>query len=120
MWEKITNRDEKVELELSSAERKLLLTGLVFLMDRVEKAVRSTPAGSRSRSASAIWMTWPVTLRRSESREECEDRGDPERSLRKGRRAARILCPRMRRSKRRVRGTAPSAPRYRRFPDGTM
>jgi len=42
---KFQSAHEKVDLELSSAERKLLLTGLVFVMDRVEKAIRSTPAG---------------------------------------------------------------------------
>jgi hypothetical protein len=44
MWKKIINRAEMVELELSSAERKLLLTDLVLLLPRVEEAIRSTPA----------------------------------------------------------------------------
>lgn len=39
------NRSEKVGLELSPEERKLLLTGLVFLHKRVEEAIRSTPPG---------------------------------------------------------------------------
>jgi hypothetical protein len=38
-------RGEKVGLELSPAERKLLLTGLVFLHREVEAAIRSTPPG---------------------------------------------------------------------------
>jgi hypothetical protein len=38
-------RGEKVGLELSPAERKLLLTGLVFLHKDVEAAIRSTPPG---------------------------------------------------------------------------
>ena len=45
MWKKIINSDEKIGLELSSAERKLLLTGLVYLHNRVEEEIRSTPAG---------------------------------------------------------------------------
>ena len=45
MWKKIIKRGEKVGLELSKAERKLLLTGLVFLHDSVEEALRSTPGG---------------------------------------------------------------------------
>jgi hypothetical protein len=32
MWNKITNHDEMVELELSAAERNLLLTGFVELL----------------------------------------------------------------------------------------
>ncbi len=43
MWKKIIKRGEKVELELTKSERKLLLTGLVFLHKRVEEAIRSTP-----------------------------------------------------------------------------
>ena len=45
MWNKIINQDEKVELELSKAEHKLLLTGLVYLHKRVEEEIRSTPPG---------------------------------------------------------------------------
>jgi hypothetical protein len=45
MWKKIINQDEKVELELSKAEHKLLLTGLVYLHKRVEEEIRSTPPG---------------------------------------------------------------------------
>ncbi len=45
MWKKQIKRGEKVELELTRAERKLLLTGLVFLHRGVEEAVRSTPPG---------------------------------------------------------------------------
>jgi hypothetical protein len=45
MWKKITNQDEKVALELSKAEHKLLLTGLVYLHKRVEEETRSTPPG---------------------------------------------------------------------------
>jgi hypothetical protein len=45
MWKKIINRGEKVALELSRAERKLLLTGLVYLHERVEEEIRSTPPG---------------------------------------------------------------------------
>jgi hypothetical protein len=45
MWKKISNRDAPVELELSRAERKLLLTGLVYLPERVEEELRSTPVG---------------------------------------------------------------------------
>jgi hypothetical protein len=45
MWKKIINSSEKIELELSSAERELLLTGLVYLHKRVEEEVRSTPPG---------------------------------------------------------------------------
>jgi hypothetical protein len=36
---------EKVGLELTQAEHKLLLTGLVFLHSHVEAAIRSTPPG---------------------------------------------------------------------------
>jgi hypothetical protein len=45
MWKRIVNHDEKVGLELSMAERKLLLTGMVFLHRPVEEALRSTPPG---------------------------------------------------------------------------
>jgi hypothetical protein len=45
MWKKLIKRGEKVELELSRAEHKLLLTGLVFLHAEVEAAIRSTPPG---------------------------------------------------------------------------
>jgi hypothetical protein len=44
-WKRRIKRDEKVGLELSLDERKLLLTGLVFLHKRVEMAIRSTPPG---------------------------------------------------------------------------
>ena len=44
-WKKRIKRGERVGLELSSAERKLLLTGLVFLHEDVEAAIRSTPPG---------------------------------------------------------------------------
>ncbi len=43
MWKKIIKRGEKVGLELSRSERDLLLTGLVYLRDDVEAAIRSTP-----------------------------------------------------------------------------
>jgi hypothetical protein len=45
MWKKIINSNEKIELELSKAEHKLLLTGLVYLHKRVEEEIRSTPPG---------------------------------------------------------------------------
>ena len=45
MWKKIINQGEKVALEPSRAERKLLLTGLVYLHERVEQEIRSTPPG---------------------------------------------------------------------------
>jgi hypothetical protein len=45
MWNKIINRGEKVGLDLSKAERTLLLTGLVYLHKRVEEEIRSTPPG---------------------------------------------------------------------------
>ena len=45
MWKKLIKRGEKVELELSRAEHKLLLTGLVFLHVEVEAAIRSSPPG---------------------------------------------------------------------------
>jgi hypothetical protein len=44
-WKRRIKRDEKVGLELSPEERKLLLTGLVFLHKRVEMAIRSAPSG---------------------------------------------------------------------------
>ena len=44
-WKKRIKRGEKVGLELSPPERKLLLTGLVFLHKHVETAIRSTPPG---------------------------------------------------------------------------
>jgi hypothetical protein len=44
-WQKRIKRGEKVGLELTQAERKLLLTGLVFLHERVEEAIKSTPPG---------------------------------------------------------------------------
>jgi hypothetical protein len=45
MWKKIINQGEKVALELSRAERKSLLAGLVYLYERVEQEIRSTPPG---------------------------------------------------------------------------
>lgn len=36
MWKKFINHGEKVSLELSRAERELLLTGLEYLHERVE------------------------------------------------------------------------------------
>ena len=45
MWNKIINQGEKVGLDLSKAERTLLLTGLVYLHKRVEEEIRSTPPG---------------------------------------------------------------------------
>jgi len=45
MWNKFNNPNTMVELELSRAERKLLLTGLVYLSKQVEEELRSTPAG---------------------------------------------------------------------------
>jgi hypothetical protein len=44
-WRKRNERDEKVGLELTQTERKLLLTGLVFLHKEVEEAIKSTPPG---------------------------------------------------------------------------
>ena len=44
-WKQRIKRGEKVGLELSPSERKLLLTGLVFLHEHVEAAIRSTPPG---------------------------------------------------------------------------
>ena len=43
MWKKIINQDEEVEIELSKAEHKLLLTGLVYRNKRFEDEIRSTP-----------------------------------------------------------------------------
>jgi hypothetical protein len=45
MWNKFKDPHAKVELELSRAERKLLLTGLVYLSEEVDREIRSTPAG---------------------------------------------------------------------------
>jgi hypothetical protein len=45
MWKKLIKPGEKLGLELSKAERKLLQTGLVFLHQEVEEALKSTPAG---------------------------------------------------------------------------
>lgn len=45
MWKKLIKRGEKLGIELTKAERKLLLTGLVFLHRPVEEAVRSTQPG---------------------------------------------------------------------------
>jgi len=44
-WQKRIKRGEKVGLELTQTERKLLLTGLVFLHKDVEEAIKSTPPG---------------------------------------------------------------------------
>jgi hypothetical protein len=44
-WKNRTGRGEKVGLELTQTERKLLLTGLVFLLKNVEEAIKSTPPG---------------------------------------------------------------------------
>ena len=45
-WKRSIKRGEKVGLELSPEERKLLLSGLVFLYEDVEEAIRSaTPGG---------------------------------------------------------------------------
>jgi hypothetical protein len=44
--------DDKVGLELTREERELLLTGLVFLYEHVEKAIRVTPPGAEVR------LTW--------------------------------------------------------------
>jgi hypothetical protein len=41
-WKNRITRGEKVGLELTKTERKLLLTGLVFLHEHVEAAIRST------------------------------------------------------------------------------
>src|SRR4051794_26362208 len=45
MWKKLIKRGDTVGLELTQAERKLLLTGLVFLHREVEQAIRSSPPG---------------------------------------------------------------------------
>jgi hypothetical protein len=45
MWKRIIKRGGNIELELSRAERKLLLTGLVYLPAPVEEAIRSTRPG---------------------------------------------------------------------------
>jgi hypothetical protein len=45
MWNEFSNPGKIVELELSKAERELLLSGLVFLHKQVEDAIRSTPPG---------------------------------------------------------------------------
>lgn len=45
MGKKLINHGEKVGLELTQAERKLLLEGLVILHSEVEEAIRSTPPG---------------------------------------------------------------------------
>ena len=45
IWKRRIKRGEKVGLELSPAERKLLLTGLVFVHEDVEVAIRTTPPG---------------------------------------------------------------------------
>jgi hypothetical protein len=42
-WRKRIKRGEKIGLELTQTERKLLLTGLVFLHKEVEEAIRSNP-----------------------------------------------------------------------------
>jgi hypothetical protein len=44
-WKNRTGRGEKVGLELTQTERKLLLTGLVFLLKNVEEVIKSTPPG---------------------------------------------------------------------------
>ncbi len=44
-WRKRIKKGEKVGLELTRTERKLLLTGLVYLHKRVEEAIKSTPPG---------------------------------------------------------------------------
>jgi hypothetical protein len=44
-WKGGIKRGEKVGLELSPEERKLLLSGLVFLHEEVEMAIRSAPPG---------------------------------------------------------------------------
>ncbi len=45
MWKQRIKHSERVGLELSPAERKLLLTGVVFLHDDVEAAIRAMPPG---------------------------------------------------------------------------
>ncbi len=44
-WRKRIKKSEKVGLELTKTERKLLLTGLVYMHKRVEDAIKSTPPG---------------------------------------------------------------------------
>lgn len=44
-WKRGIKRDQKIGLELSPEERKLLLTGLVYMHERVEMAIRSAPPG---------------------------------------------------------------------------
>jgi hypothetical protein len=44
-WKKRIRPREKVGLELTQTERKLLLTGLVYLHQDVEAAIKSTPPG---------------------------------------------------------------------------
>ena len=44
-WKKRIRPGEKVGLELTQTERKLLLTGLVYLHKDVEAAIKSTPPG---------------------------------------------------------------------------
>jgi hypothetical protein len=44
-WKNRTGRGEKAGLELTQTERKLLLTGLVYLHKDVEEAIKSTPPG---------------------------------------------------------------------------
>jgi len=44
-WRKRIKKGEKVGLELTKTERKLLLTGLVYMHKRVEEAIKSTPPG---------------------------------------------------------------------------
>ena len=44
-WKKRIGQGEKVGLELTQSERKLLLTGLVSLYKHVEDAIKSTSPG---------------------------------------------------------------------------
>ncbi len=44
-YRKRIKKGEKVGLELTKTECKLLLTGLVYLHKRVEEAIKSTPPG---------------------------------------------------------------------------
>ena len=55
MWKKLIQPGEKVGLELTQTERKLLLTGLVFLHEDVEAAIRSTPPGGVVCDHLAFW-----------------------------------------------------------------
>jgi hypothetical protein len=48
IWKRCIKRGEKVGLERSPTERKRLLTGLVFLHEDVEAAIRSTPSGGEA------------------------------------------------------------------------